>query len=234
MALVGLYQRKRLIDMQVFLLNSSQNLGKVSNVGVEELLFTEKDLEETLDRIETVKFHAEKQINGIKFCAYHAGHVLGAAQFMVEIAGVKVLFTGDFSREEDRHLMAAEVPPQKPDILIMESTYGTHLHEKREEREHRFTSVIHDIINRGGRCLIPVFALGRAQELLLILDDYWAQHPELHDIPIYYASTLAKKCMSVYQTYTNAMNSKIQKAITTRNPFQFRHISNLKGEIFLE
>ncbi|CBY37756.1 unnamed protein product [Oikopleura dioica] len=202
---------------------------KVSNVGVEELLFTEKDLEETLDRIETVKFHAEKHINGIKFCAYHAGHVLGAAQFMVEIAGVKVLFTGDFSREEDRHLMAAEVPPQKPDILIMESTYGTHLHEKREEREHRFTSVIHDIINRGGRCLIPVFALGRAQELLLILDDYWAQHPELHDIPIYYASTLAKKCMSVYQTYTNAMNSKIQKAITTRNPFQFRHISNLKG-----
>lgn len=202
---------------------------KVSNVGVEELLFTEKDLEETLDRIETVKFHAEKNVNGIKFCAYHAGHVLGAAQFMIEIAGVKVLFTGDFSREEDRHLMAAEVPPQKPDILIMESTYGTHLHEKREEREQRFTSCIHDIINRGGRTLIPVFALGRAQELLLILDDYWAQHSELHDIPIYYASTLAKKCMSVYQTYTNAMNSKIQKAITTRNPFQFRHISNLKG-----
>lgn len=63
--------------------------------------------------------------------------------------------------------MAAEIPPMKPDILIMESTYGTHLHEKREEREARFTGTIHDIINRGGRCLIPVFALGRAQELLL-------------------------------------------------------------------
>ena len=59
--------------------------------------------------------------------------------------------------------MAAEIPPMKPDILIMESTYGTHLHEKREEREARFTGTIHDIINRGGRCLIPVFALGRAQ-----------------------------------------------------------------------
>ena len=55
---------------------------------------------------------------------------------------------------------------------------------------------VHDIVARGGRCLIPVFALGRAQELLLILDEYWAAHPELHDIPIYYASSLAKKCMA--------------------------------------
>lgn len=52
---------------------------------------------------------------------------------------------------------------------LKESTYGTHIHEKREERERRFTMLVHDIVNRGGRCLIPVFALGRAQELLLIL-----------------------------------------------------------------
>ena len=73
---------------------------------------------------------------------------------------------------------------------------------------------MHDIVTRGGRCLIPVFALGRAQELLLILgqclgfdwlyasdvcvilDEYWASHPELHDVPIYYASSLAQKCMA--------------------------------------
>ena len=59
-------------------------------------------------RNKTIKFHEEKIINGIKFWCYHAGHVLGACQFMIEIAGVKVQFTGDFSREEDRHLMAAE------------------------------------------------------------------------------------------------------------------------------
>ena len=45
------------------------------------------------------------------------------------------------------------------------------------------SGTVHDIVARGGRCLIPVFALGRAQELLLILDEYWASHPELHDIP---------------------------------------------------
>ncbi|CAG8745367.1 19679_t:CDS:2, partial [Racocetra fulgida] len=53
--------------------------------------------------------------------------------------------------------------------------------------------LVHDIVQRGGRCLMPVFALGRAQELLLILDEYWEAHPELESVPIYYASSLAKK-----------------------------------------
>lgn len=76
-------------------------------------------------------------------------------------------------------------------------------------------ATVHDTVTRGGRCLIPVFALGRAQELLLILgelftrhgvliiwlsmhslDEYWCSHPELHDVPIYYASALAQKCMA--------------------------------------
>lgn len=59
-------------------------------------------------------------------------------------------------------------------------------------------------------------------------DEFWQNHPELHEIPIYYASSLAKKCMSVYQTYTHAMNEKIQRQLALDNPFQFKHIANLK------
>lgn len=109
------------------------------------MLYTETDLEESMDKIETINFHEVKEVAGIKFWCYHAGHVLGAAMFMIEIAGVKVrtpefyvypffvvlltatkrfsplqlLYTGDFSRQEDRHLMAAEIPSVKPDILII-------------------------------------------------------------------------------------------------------------------
>ncbi|XP_074660015.1 cleavage and polyadenylation specificity factor subunit 3-like [Tubulanus polymorphus] len=202
---------------------------KVSNISTEQMLYAETDIEVSMDKIETINFHQEMDVNGIKFWCYNAGHVLGAAMFMIEIAGVKILYTGDFSRLEDRHLMAAEIPNVKPDVLVIESTYGTHIHEKREEREGRFTGLVHDIVNRGGRCLIPVFALGRAQELLLILDEYWSNHPELHEIPIYYASSLAKKCMSVYQTYIGAMNEKIRRQIAISNPFVFKHISNLKS-----
>jgi cleavage and polyadenylation specificity factor subunit 3 len=103
------------------------------------------------------------------------------------------------------------------------------VHEPRVERERRFTSNIHDIVRRGGRCLIPVFALGRAQELLLILDEYWNAHPELQNIPIYYASSLAKKCMTVYQTYINMMNDRIRSQFDLGNPFKFKNISNLKS-----
>ena len=56
---------------------------KVSNVSVEDLLFTENDLDATMERIETVKFHEEKSVKGIKFSAYHAGHVLGKLIFLL-------------------------------------------------------------------------------------------------------------------------------------------------------
>ncbi|KAI9340894.1 cleavage and polyadenylation specificity factor subunit 3 [Obelidium mucronatum] len=204
---------------------------KVSNLAVDDMLYDEKDLLRAYDKIETIDFHQQVDVEGIKFTPYNAGHVLGAAMYLIEIAGVRVLYTGDYSREEDRHLMAAERPPNViPEVLIAESTYGVQHHRSRVERETIFTQTIHQIVARGGRCLIPVFALGRAQELLLILDEYWQAHPELHNVPIYYASALAKKCMTVFQTYSNMMNARIrQQTKSGQNPFQFKHISNLKS-----
>lgn len=61
-----------------------------SNIATEQMLYTESDLENSMDKIETINFHEEKDVFGIKFWAYNAGHVLGAAMFMIEIAGVKV------------------------------------------------------------------------------------------------------------------------------------------------
>ena len=58
-----------------------------------------------------MNFGEQKDVGGIKFTALHAGHVLGACMYLIEIAGVKILYTGDFSREDDRHLRAARAPP---------------------------------------------------------------------------------------------------------------------------
>ena len=97
-------------------------------------------------------------------------------------------------------------------------------HEPRELRELRFTAAVHAILQRGGKCLIPVFALGRSQELLLILDAYWRDHPELHKVPLYYASGIAKRCMRIYQTYINMMNEHIRSAHAAgTNPWDFKH-----------
>ena len=202
---------------------------KVSSLSVEEMLYDDNDLARSFEKINAIDYHQEIEFEGIRFTAFNAGHVLGAAMFLVEVAGAKLLYTGDYSREEDRHLMAAEKPEVPLDVLVCESTYGTQSQLPRLERERRFTTLVSDIVRRGGRCLIPVFALGRAQELLLILDEYWQAHPELHSVPIYYASSLAKKCMAVYQTYVNMMNEKIRKQIAFSNPFIFKHISYLRG-----
>ncbi|OLY83560.1 Cleavage and polyadenylation specificity factor subunit 3 [Smittium mucronatum] len=205
---------------------------KVSNTGRmsdDDILYNEKDMMRAYNKIEAIDFHQQIEVNGIKFTAYNAGHVLGAAMFVIEIAGIKILYTGDYSREEDRHLMAAENPKQKIDVMVTESTYGVQSYEPRLEREARFTKLVKDVVVRGGRCLMPVFALGRTQELLLILEEFWENHPELESIPIYFASALAKRCMLVYQTYIHMMNAEIQKKFLTSNPFIFKNISYLNN-----
>jgi hypothetical protein len=74
-----------------------------------------------------------------------------------------------------------------------------------------------------------LLSLDNSQELLLILDEYWKSNPDLHDVPIYYASKMATKALRVYQTFVNMMNSHIQALMDVKNPFHFNHISNLKG-----
>jgi len=195
-----------------------------------DVLYTESELQSCVDKIQLIDYHQTIYLEkGLKFYALNAGHVLGAAMFMIEIGGRTVLYTGDYSMEEDRHLMAAEKPSVKPDVLIVEATYGVQAHRSRAEREAIFTTTVERVVTRGGRCLIPVFALGRAQELLLILDEYWQSNPHLHSIPIWYASKMASRALRVYQTYANMMNARIRAQMDIGNPFQFNYIQNLKS-----
>ncbi|QRV82594.1 pre-mRNA polyadenylation factor PF I, YSH1-component related protein [Ceratobasidium sp. AG-Ba] len=186
-----------------------QDFLRMSSSGAEPL-YTPLDVSLSLPLITPISVHQLiSPTPGLSFTPYHAGHVLGACMFLIDIAGLQILYTGDYSREEDRHLVRAELPPLRPDVLIVESTYGVQGHEARESREARFTTSVHTIVKRGGHVLLPVFALGRAQELLLILDEYWAAHSELQGVPIYYASSLARKFAR------------------KDNPFVFKHISHL-------
>jgi len=190
-------------------------------------LFTEKDLEASMKKIEVIDFHQELDIDGVKVTPYRAGHVLGACMFNVDIGGLRVLYTGDYSRIADRHLPAADVPAIPPHVVIVESTYGVSPHSPREEREIRFTEKVQTILRRGGRVLLPVVALGRAQELLLILEDFWAQNPDLQRVPIYQASSLAQKAMTIYQTYINVLNADMKAAFEEANPFVFNHVKHI-------
>lgn len=202
---------------------------RISNASSENDLFSEKELAQCYDKIISVDYGQAISIKNATFTAYNAGHVLGAAMFLVKNEDVSLLYTGDYSREEDRHLKAAKIPGVPIDILVSESTYGVQCHQSKEERESRFTTGVAEIVKRGGKCLLPVFALGRAQELLLILDEFWESRRDLQGIPILYASALAKRCMAVYQTYLNMMNDRIQEMAEVSNPFHFKHVQSIKN-----
>jgi cleavage and polyadenylation specificity factor subunit 3 len=212
------------------LLGDYIRLLQMKNSKPEDMLYTEAELVNCLGKVELIDYHTTVKLpGGLSFYALNAGHVLGACMYWISLGERSVLYTGDYSLEEDRHLMAAEVPQQTPDVLITESTYGVQVHASKAEREARFTGTIERVVTRGGRCLIPVFALGRAQELLLILDEYWQANPQLQNVPIWYASKLASRALRVYQTYCNMMNARIRDQMDVSNPFSFRFIQNLKS-----
>ncbi|KAJ2581060.1 endoribonuclease ysh1, partial [Coemansia sp. RSA 1836] len=190
-------------------------------------LYTEADLVSAHAKIEEIDVHQQVEVNGIKFTAYNAGHVLGAAMFLIEIAGVKVLYTGDYSREEDRHLVQAENPGVAVHVLITESTYGVQSHHPRVEREREFMAYVREVVRRRGCCLMPVTALGRTQELLLILEEHWGRFAsELEGVPVFFISALGKTGTRLYQAYIMHMNQRIQRQFNRsgRNPFDFKYI----------
>jgi cleavage and polyadenylation specificity factor subunit 3 len=197
-------------------------------------LYDEEDLSRCMDKIETIDFHETCEVQGVKFTATAAGHVLGACMFHIEIDGKTIFYTGDYSTKSDRHLCEAEVPRgmDTPDVMIVESTFGTTTLPGREERERELVSTVDAVVRRGGSCLIPIFALGRAQELLLILDEYWQANPDLHSIPVFYASKLASKALRVYQTFVNMMNAHIRSMIDIANPFNLTHVKNMSRTDF--
>ncbi|KAF5703924.1 endoribonuclease YSH1 [Fusarium globosum] len=227
-----------------WLIQDSVRVGNTSSNPTTQPVYTEQDHLNTFPQIEAIDYHTTHTISSIRITPYPAGHVLGAAMFLIEIAGLNIFFTGDYSREQDRHLVSAEVPKGvKIDVLITESTYGIASHVPRLEREQALMKSITSILNRGGRVLMPVFALGRAQELLLILDEYWGKHADFQKYPIYYASNLARKCMLIYQTYVGAMNDNIKRLFRERmaeaeasgdgagkgGPWDFKYIRSLKN-----
>jgi putative mRNA 3-end processing factor len=105
----------------------------------------------------------------IPFTFYDAGHIPGSAGILVESEGKSVFYTGDTHSSDTRLVEKAEYP-EHADVVVSESTYGNRLHPPRREVENEFLREVEETLERGGVALIPVFAIGRTQEVLLLLE----------------------------------------------------------------
>ena len=99
-----------------------------------------------------------------------AGHVMGAASILMKTPEAKIVYSGDISTASQRTVAGMEpIDFFEPDVLIIESTYGDSKHEARKVEEGKLARTVAEVIERGGTALIPAFAFGRAQEVILIL-----------------------------------------------------------------
>uniref|UniRef100_A0A3Q1LR05 Integrator complex subunit 11 n=1 Tax=Bos taurus TaxID=9913 RepID=A0A3Q1LR05_BOVIN len=117
---------------------------------------------------------------------------------------------------------AAWIDKCRPSLLITESTYATTIRDSKRCRERDFLKKVHETVERGGKVLIPVFALGRAQELCILLETFW----ERMDLkaPIYFSTGLTEKANHYYKLFIPWTNQKIRKTFVQRNMFEFKHI----------
>ncbi len=150
-----------------------------SELNLPELpLYGRADLGALYDRMEIIPIEEpvvfEKNGQTIEITAYHAGHVAGAVSFELTHQGKSVFFTGDLLFNDLRTLDGAQLPRRPVDLLVMETTRGGAERPAGQQREGEIARLLEDIckaLSRGGSVLIPVFALGRMQEMLVVLDE---------------------------------------------------------------
>ncbi|NXE16382.1 INT11 protein, partial [Lophotis ruficrista] len=162
--------------------------------------FTSQMIKDCMKKVVAVHLHQTVQVDEeLEIKAYYAGHVLGAAMFQIKVGCESVVYTGDYNMTPDRHLG-----------------------DSKRCRERDFLKKVHETVERGGKVLIPVFALGRAQELCILLETFW-ERMNLK-APIYFSTGLTEKANHYYKLFITWTNQKIRKTFVQRNMFEFKHI----------
>ncbi len=140
------------------------------------------------------------------------GHLLGANALSLRAAGRTLVFSGDLGRDDDL-LMP---PPQRVaqgDVLLIESTYGNRVHPV-EDVQARLGAIIRTTVRRGGSVLLPSFAVGRAQALLLVLQRLKAAGEIPAEPPVYLDSPMASTATALYQRHRKLLRISAREAAT--------------------
>lgn len=142
---------------------------KIGRITHQHLGYDELDIKDVLSCMSRVKIDTEGSLDGISYEYFDAGHIPGSASVFLDVDGTTFLYTGDINNSETRLQHAAETGFPEVDVLICESTYGDREHPERMKTEEEFLDSIEAALKSGGSVMIPVFAVGRSQEILMVL-----------------------------------------------------------------
>jgi metallo-beta-lactamase family protein len=190
-----------------------------------EPLYDEEDVQRTLRLVRTVPYHRTAQVTDrVRVEFLDAGHILGAAIVVLDVdaAGKKrrVVFTGDHGR---KNLPILRDPEQVPecDVLITESTYGDRVHEPRVDMMAQLARIVTDELNDGGRVIIPAFAVGRTQAVVLFLGQLM-RDGTLPQLPIWVDSPMSREATKIMSRHADLFDAETRALIQSgHSPFFF-------------
>jgi metallo-beta-lactamase family protein len=172
------------------------NRGRYSRHNPALPLYTQADAARALGQLQPVGFDRPVPIaDGVAVEFINAGHLLGSAYARIRAGGRTILFGGDLGRY-GRPILPDPSPVAAADVLLLESTYGDRLHEKDDDGA-RLAEIVTDTVARGGKVIIPAFAIGRVEEVL-----YWVKRLEeagrIPVLPVYLDSPMATAALRFY------------------------------------
>jgi len=188
-------------------------------------LYNEVDVNNAMKLFVDVEYGENVKISkNVTARFYDAGHILGSASVQLEITEGKkktvIVFSGDMG-QPDAVLVKNATPITQADYILMESTYGDRLHPPLNERRKELLRIINETYKRGGKLLIPSFAIERAQEIVYYIGEFMQQDliPKMN---VYLDSPMAMRATDVFSKFKDYLNEDVQQSIKMKkDPFNF-------------
>ncbi|MGD0666964.1 MAG: MBL fold metallo-hydrolase [Bryobacteraceae bacterium] len=195
-------------------------------------LYTTEDAERTLPLFQPVPYHQPHNLGpNLNYIPYDAGHILGSSSVVLHEnengARVRLAFSGDVGRPNTPIIRDPEAIPAA-EYLIVESTYGGRLHKDASHVENKLADIVNRTARRGGRIIVPAFAVGRTQQLVLLLHQL-ANQKRIPGIPIFVDSPLALNVTQVHRDHPECFNEATrQYLLHSEDPFGFARLQYVR------
>jgi metallo-beta-lactamase family protein len=195
-------------------------------------LFTTEDVERTVPLFQPVAYHTDFSLAAnLRYIPYDAGHILGSSYVELldtsNASAVRLAYSGDIGRPNLPILRDPE-PMPPADYLIMESTYGGRLHKSLRHVVDKLADVVNRTAHRGGRIIVPAFALGRTQQLVLMLHEL-ANQKRIPNIPIFVDSPLAINVTQVTRDHAECFAREARDFLLHgEDPFGFSRLQYVR------
>lgn len=191
-------------------------------------LYSLDDAAHTYPLFHPVQLGEHKEVSGaLAYRTYDAGHMLGSTAMIVEADGVRLAFSGDVGRA-GIPIIRDPQPLDAADYLIMESTYGDRLHAPIGHAEDKLADVVNRTAARGGKIIIPCFAVGRTQQVVLMLHQLMHAN-RVPSIPMFVDSPLAINATEVYRKHPECYDEEARAFLLQKDdPFGFSRLKYVR------